>query len=314
MATKPNELLDKITPQGIDFINYVCTPNSNDRLTGSWNYPMTNGTIKRKEVLTAHVIDHEGNVVTNNKQLANALISWYNKYGKDFNINPNILAAQGYHESSYKVYAYPPTSTAMGVSQFTLPTTYDRIVKNNLGAFTPEEIAKITKNVVPISGEDIKYIKNYFIVTNTRNGTVSTKEESNVAISNNSIIFQNIMDNPDIMIKAQAALLANINKNHANVAASSLILYMAGPAIGGGGTNNFGELFDKLYNIYPKPSTRVFDGMKYVRQIFEALGGKAYRLGGRGFGFDIDFTKKLEGEEIKNSSLSHKLRIPHKKT
>ena len=91
MATKPNELLDKITPQGIDFINYVCTPNSNDRLTGSWNYPMTNGTIKRKEVLTAHVIDHEGNVVTNNKQLANALIFWYNKYGKDFNINPNII-------------------------------------------------------------------------------------------------------------------------------------------------------------------------------------------------------------------------------
>src|SRR5690606_12410655 len=67
----------------------------------------------------ANVYDDSNRLITTNDQLALQLIKWYNYYAKEYEIDANIIAAQGFAESAYKVWVFPQTSNAGGISQFT---------------------------------------------------------------------------------------------------------------------------------------------------------------------------------------------------
>lgn len=315
MAVKSNREFKTITPQGIEFIKWVCSgvdKNGSNKLSGKYPYNMKDGGIRANELVTANIIDHNGRTITNTSQYADAIIYWYNKYGEEFNINPNVLAAQGYQESAYKAYAYPESSTAMGISQFTVDTIHQYIINNFSGAFTESEIAKITNGITPIAGNSIKYKRNY-IVSNEW-----PRSDAEVAIANKPILFRNVINNLDIMIKVQANYLRVISDFNNNIVASALSLYYAGPKIGkrngkiftnignGNGTTNFGAVVDALNSGYP--SNRLNEALTYSRLIIDLLSNNRSGVGGRGFGFIVDRTK-IVGKDLKNESISQPLRL-----
>ena len=69
--------------------------------------------------------------ITTNGELADYLIEQFNHYAAIYNLDPNILAAQAYAESKFNMWIYNDTiSTASGLCQFVMNTTYGLIVDN----------------------------------------------------------------------------------------------------------------------------------------------------------------------------------------
>jgi hypothetical protein len=103
------------------------------------------------------------------------------------------MAAQAHQESGYNVWAYPLSSTASGISQFVVEALYDVVINSRAGInqyvpilITPPEIALITKNI----NGDLTDINTY-------------KVKTQLGRENRPTLHQNVIDNPEIMIKAQ---------------------------------------------------------------------------------------------------------------
>lgn len=320
MAVKSNKF-DEITDAGNKFINNIFSKSNFNPITGSLNWDIKDGDIKKNEVNTANIIDDMNNPITTKEQYKKAIIGWFEQYGNQYNVNPNILAAQAFKESTYRTYAYADSSTAMGITQFTTGTIRDVIINNFRNEFTEEEIGKITRGVVLIDGTTRSDIKNYGIIKDRPLTLTNSNDlEAVTAYSNKRNFYQNIIDNPQIMIKAQALLLGAIAEYHNNLAASALFLYFAGPNIRYSSgdslfkSNNFGDLLDKVYrksaNVYP--TNRINDGLEYARKIFNILSEKV-GVNGFSFGFDIDL-RVVKGNDLFDSSKSHDIRTEPSET
>jgi hypothetical protein len=294
-----------ITTEGRNFIINICTKTS--VISGSMKWNMVDGPIRKNEIVNSNII-FNNNKITTGLQYANALIYWFELYGKEFNIDPNVLAAQAYEESSYRVFAYASTSTAMGLTQFTVPTIQDDIIKNKFGVFNDNEINKILKNTFPTTeGYDDEKTFNVIRGEDT-NRSISNEDQANFALNNKRNLYQNVVDNPDIMIKAQAAFLRDNANKHNNLTASALILYFAG-AGKVKPTNNFGAVVDALLKRYP--DGRLEDGLDYVRKIFNRLGRS--KNGNFGYGKKVNLDppinyNEIAGNDLKDTSLSLPLR------
>jgi len=158
-----------------------------------------------------------GNVKTDG-ELGEALIRWYNKYAEIYEMDANILAAQAYQESAFIIWNYAVNSSASGISQFIAAAIFDVIVRNAYGGMTNDERIAITKNVngyVFTSGKNTP--KTPFIVDNP------------LGRENRPILHQNIIDNPEIMIKAQFEYMKWISKRCDGLASSTLFGYSRGP-------------------------------------------------------------------------------------
>jgi len=245
-----------LTNLGKNFITDVCKENGRSLLDG------TNGKLPycqppdTGKTWYSHA-KYNGIAISDNKALGIALIDWYNKYGDIFQMDANIIAAQAYIESSYKVWWYLTDSTASGISQIKSEDIYNIIVNNTyaekeLYRFTANEITAITKN----------WTGN---VTNANTYDVDMGEGK----INRPVLHQNIIDNPEIMIKAQYCYMKFISKNSKGIASSALFGYNLGnELVYPSYSRSIQAAKDKYGNDYEEK------GIEYVFNIFEILGDK----------------------------------------
>ena len=314
MATKSYQL-PKITKKGREFILNRCNINYNTNTTrgtvlrGAYTYNQKDGKIVKNQIITPKIIDDNGNLITDLNVYAEQIIIWFEKYGKEYNLNPNVLAAQAYQESYFRPYAYPASSTAMGITQFTVPTIFNVIIENRFGGFDQEEIDIFTNGIVG----DLTLEKTFIVVKGEYDNFIdSNRTEATRAINNSLILFENVTNNPKLMIKAQAIYLSTIAQHHNNLAASVLTLYFAGPLLNRDGSSRlisktYGNLLDSMITDRDGKTYRsTFNGgVKYARDILDILGDIRFKT--IGFGFKIDFTK-IVGNDIKDSSKGLPLR------
>jgi hypothetical protein len=306
----------KLTVEGKDYIKTACNGNGNSLLSGKSIYKITDTkseyynpnavlplfyprpprtSIAEYNAWINNIVTWISNPaingnITTNSQLGDAIIKWYDKYGEIFQMDANVLAAQTYQESKYCVWAYPLTSTAAGISQFTSDTVIDIIIKNkhtkeieatlpktdpNLLKFSDAEIAKITKNV---TGE-IKDNATYDI------GSTLGRE-------NRPIMHQNITDNPELLIKAQYRYMKYIASKCNSLTSATLFGYSRGPY--GYAYSSYILAINKASQHAPvgvKKEPYEDEGINYVFNIFCILGDKnnelsKNKLPGKHFGYD----------------------------
>jgi hypothetical protein len=304
----------KLTVEGKDYIKAACNGNGNSLLSGksrdkitkpSSEYYNPNGvlplfyprpprtSINEYNTWVNNIVSWISNPaingnITTDSQLGDALIKWYNKYGEIFEMDANVMAAQAYQESRYRVWAYPLTSTASGISQFTSDTAVDIIINNkhtkeieatlpntnpNLLKFSDAEIAKITKNV---TGE-IKDNATYDI-------------GSALGRKNRPIMHQNITDNPELLIKAQYRYMKYIASRCNSLTSATLFGYSRGPY--GYAYSSYILAINKASQHAPVGGKPYEDeGINYVFNIFCILGDKnnelsKNKINGHYFGYD----------------------------
>lgn len=244
----------KLTELGMDFIKKTCSAAGASLLQGKNSYvlPYALPVPTSSYVWVSHAT-FNGKPIVTNQQLGEALISWYNKYAQIYEIDANVMAAQGFVESGYKIWNYAKTSTASGISQFTVQAVFDIIIENRGSQykFTQDEINAITKN---IQGN----LKNY-------DGTFSVS--TTLGKQNRSILHQNIIDNPEIMVKAQCRYMRKISDDYGTKLGSNILFgYNRGPAyIRSNYTDTINNTVNKTYSGYEE------EGIDYVWKIYTNL-------------------------------------------
>lgn len=257
--------------EGVKFIKKVCEGNGNSLLQGkndSGALPYCNPPTPSNKIWICKPTDSAGKILTTNTQLGEMLVYWFNKYSKQYGLNANIVAAQAYAESGYKLWNYPLTSTASGICQFVMETIYDIIVSNRDGSFTEAEINAITKNWT------------------TDNKDITTFKVNHTGKNNRPFLHQNVCNNPQIIIKAQCSYLKFIADKYTDgIASSTLFGYSRGQGVAfpsytksieAARNSKFGAGYEK-------------EGIIYVERIFRLLGVKPNEKGGspKGyFGYD----------------------------
>lgn len=199
---------------------------------------------------------YEGKTITTNSEFGEALIKWYDKYAKLYLLDANVLAAQAFQESGYKAWNYPLTSTASGLCQFINDAVFDWVIDKSkytsiTPKFTDDEIALITKNIV---GNKSNFKETYSV------GSQQGKQ-------NRPILHQNVIDNPDLMIKAQCRYMRYLANRCDSLASSALFGYSRGP---GNATSSYAESITKA-KVYNTSGTYHEEGVDYVYKIFKLL-------------------------------------------
>lgn len=183
----------------------------------------------------------------------NDLISWIEKYSKQYKLNPNILSAQLNAESEFLPYAYNDINgsiNAMGISQFVRTTINDIIFDRFKDEFTVSELNKISQNITLV------------------NGLVNFDDKPK--------LLENVQKNPEIMVKAQAVYLKKgiIDYKNFNSELASIVLYCyaQGP---NNIQNSYGMTFLKKYKAGEDPESYGTNpptqGTNYTKKIFDSL-------------------------------------------
>ena len=257
-----------LTKEGENFIRTVCKGTGNSLLQGKVNsgvLPYCSPATLPSKIWIGNAKDSAGNLITTNEQLGESLIVWFNKYGKIYLMDANVMAAQAYVESGYNIWTYPTTSTASGISQFTVDAMYDIIITNKFSSYCPPNtnMTDIEINAI-ISG--INGIENK---TNYATYEISTKAPTLLGRQNRPIIHQNIINNPEIMIKAQFIYMKYIANAYSPLTSNVLFGYSRGPGY-----------VKKTYSDSVNNTRKVMgdgylsEGINYVFRIFAILGDK----------------------------------------
>ena len=285
--------MKKITSTGENFIRTICSGTTNTLISGNYEYNLSFSTIQDESfIFTSSAIDHLGNLIVNNQQLGEALIFWYNKYAELNDLDANILAAQGFAESNYRLWHYSRRDSGSGIADFVSIRVFRHIVNSDRPEtiealssprFTDEEINKITNGLTdPFSKTSYIY-----------RGQETTPSVLQIAINNRVQLFQNIIDNPEIMIKAQSNLMREIVERNNNLTANSLFSYDRNYLLS---ASSYPNLLDQAGRRFG--DNYVQAGVDYVDRIFRYLGDRDNdkvnkridKPRGIWFGFDIDFT------------------------
>ena len=204
-------------------------------------------------------IDYPNGIRTN-AELAEALFGWYDKYGGLYKVDPNILMAQAMAESGLKLWNYAPTSTANGISQFTIITVYDYIITNRVKQFSDAERQAITKDIPDYT----------FASTGTQPKTPFYVKYDGGQI-NRQQMHQNVIDNPEILIKAQFIYMGRMADRCDGIASVALFAYNRGAKYLKGSSYALAvaaaskEPPDSRGNLYQT------EGINYVHKIFKRL-------------------------------------------
>ena len=284
----------KLTNKGKIFIRTVCDGTSDSLISGKQNYRLPFSELPVGTIFTSNSTDNLGNTIITNEQLGEALIFWFDFYSEQFELDANIIAAQTYIESNYRLWAYAGgNSSAQGISQFLSSSLYD-VAIGNFGVasfistrFTENEILTLINGL-----ERGREQKAYLYKNNA--------SLLNIALSNRVPFFQNVIDNPQLSIKAQCRYMKGLSINAADNAASTLFGY------------NQGQKFvkstytDTVLNAKNGLSeTRLEDGLNYVNRIFRVLGDDTNNLPFKpnnvSFGYPIDFDFDTFTADVKSS-------------
>lgn len=264
-----------LTEEGKRFIRQICKGEGRSLLDGTKG-PLPhsndgNGNLVNKTWVSN--AQWNGNRIKNNEELGEALIEWYEKYGQIYNLDPNVLAAQAYAEGGYIIWNYnyvgnniSKSSTASGTVQFIMRTVYSIIVNNfsNIQPkMTQDEIDAIT------NGLELRLTKEAYFPTS---GDLDTRT---VAAINRGILHQNITDNPEIMVKAQARYMKYFSDQCDRLASTSLFCYNRGSAFI---SSTYSQAIQKAQNYKKGGEDYYVEGVKYVKRIFGILGDKENRI------------------------------------
>jgi hypothetical protein len=247
-----------LTEEGKKFICKICEGTGNSKLRGKNKYTLSYASpaVSPDKIWISNA-KYNGKLLTTNAQLAEALIDWYNKYGNIYQMDSNILAAQAYAESKYTIWTYAPSpSTAGGISQFLTGTAFEIMISENGGKgsyvkFTPTEVAIMTAGI----NGDKNDIDSYVVSTT-------------LGKQNRARFHQNVIDNPDLMIKAQFRYMKMIANNHNSLASNVLFGYNRGP---GYIKSNY---TDSIKTAAQHATNYENEGVGYVFRIFHILGDK----------------------------------------
>lgn len=290
MAFKP------LTKKGENFILNRCLADgvySDSKFFGKRKFALPKSNNPSSITYTAVPVDEANKPITTAELLAKNLISWFNRYSQLYLLDANIIAAQSYAESGYNLWIYSDGG-AMGLTQFLDTAFYDTIIKNK-NEFQ-DEIEILTQGLQGDTTDVRHYIPNY----STRDKKiVSTPATTAVAKQNRPLLFQNIINNPRIMIKAQCYIMSFIGQRNNNLAASTLFAYNRGGYLR---SSSYDDIIDKTQKKYGKEYIK--EGLNYVNKIFNLLAGKEPNIP-VGFGYDIDFTDA----SLNNQSMSESVLI-----
>ena len=257
----------KLTKEGENFISHICDLHGEKLLQGnngplSFTEPIinktwyTNVSYNRNGILTA---------INNANDLKSAFIYLFNKYSEIYKLDANIMAAQAYAESNFKIWNYAPyPSTASGISQFIMPSIYGVVIRNSLPVnpkFTEDEINKLTDGLSNPLDEN------------------SYRVKYRVAKDNRPILHQNVIDNLEIMIKAQCFYMRYIANNCNDLASTSLFCYNRGTFF----RKTYTESIDfcRNHKVSKKNPRYYEEGVDYVWKIFGMLCDKNNEAIGR---------------------------------
>ena len=250
---------NKITSNGENFIRTVCSGTGNSLLSGRNNYNLPYSSVQDTPTIFTTNVEYYGQLVTTNQELGEALIYWFNLYSEQYDLDANIIAAQAYVESKYKVWNYSPTG-AMGISQFISSSFNSIAIANNhniLPKFTTGEIDRLTLDIEnPLDELSFQF-----------NSKINSIRET--ARENKTQQHINITNNPDLVIKAQCRFMRFISDRNNNLASSSLFAYNRGSGLT---SKTYPEIINKAEKN-PKVGN-IKEGLDYVLLIFNCLGDK----------------------------------------
>lgn len=251
-----------LTTEGKKFITTVCEKGGSRMLSGKNSYEFPFSELPYSTQLWTSNILHNGKKITNGTELANALIDWYSKYSKTNDVDANILAAQGYVESGYITWNYAQyESTASGIIQMLMPTIWSIF-------------AEKLKNMPTVSDKDISKEDYTKITKGLKSPTLLSSyqvggDEKETAKYNRPILHQNVIDNLEIMIKAQCNYMSWISNRCDDYASSALFCYNRGPSYA---KKTYSETVQDCVNR--SKEDYYLEGVKYVLKIFGVLGDK----------------------------------------
>lgn len=285
-----------LTKNGESFITVACNANSNN-FSGSLPYPLGRSNIASNTVFSANPKYH-GVLIQDNKTFVTALITWFNQYSEQYQLDANIVAAQTYIESNYKLWEYSNggdvrKSSAMGINQLFDNEIWDLFFTDTRATVSDPKAQTLYDDQQTIIGAnlvgDLTDIRN--IIPYLDNATADT---NSIALSNRELLFQNIMDNTEIMIQVQCRYLSEIGNRNNNLASSSLFGYA---------TNGYLEskTYNEIINNASKGNLQIKPGIDYVDKIFKVLGGK-YKSTLPGFGKDYVYDITTNDQANRNLS------------
>lgn len=278
----------KITKEGERFMYKIGEQNGvNGLIRGKNSYDLQfTDEPEKSEIFESNILDFNNNQIINNTQYINNIIYWMNYYSKIYDLDANIISAQAFAESAYKTWNYARTSTASGLSQFILGTIYDVIVDNKYKNITPlfeeYEIDKIISNVLQPYNELSYRVSSQ----NTEDRERSRKNRYQIHI--------NLMNNPDLLIKAQCRLMRYIANRNNNLASNTLFAYNRGH-------NYRSDTYLGIINsvINSRGREYIDEGVKYVEKIFAFLSDKENNITknkpkGYYFGYNLDLFETFD--------------------
>jgi hypothetical protein len=264
---------------GEKFIREICKRAPAGSLLSGNNgpFPFASPAEPNNKIWTASVPG-----VSTNEELGERLIELYNQYAEEYDLDANILAAQAYVESAYKIWIYNSnkreldrSSTASGLVQFTMQTIFGAIISNNISGvkpFTQEEKDRLTEGVKE---------------PNDSNSYKAKDPNNLIAKGNRAILHQNFIDNLDLMVKAQARYMRYIANKCDDLASSTLFGYSRGPAYA---ATTYSKSIQNLIEGRGLSKNGVVDfndpylkeGLNYVIRVFGLLGDPDNRIVGDG--------------------------------
>lgn len=280
-----------LTEKGKKFIRAVCKGTGTSLLRG----------INKRGVLpycdppqqpNTEWISHakfNGKPIENNEQLGEALIYWYNYYGDQYKLDANVLAAQAFQESAYRIWIYSEVSSASGIGQFLPAAIYDIILINNYSYIRP----KMTQSEI-----DAILLNTYGKNPDGSAGVYQTTYalSSEMGKQNKPIMHQNIIDNPEIMIKAQFRYMKFI-ASYGKSALTSQVLFGYSRGIG-----NIGKTYSDSIALASNSKNYQDEGIEYVFKIFRYLSLPQAINGVNGMYFGYD---GLGMEKFPNPDFDH---------
>lgn len=265
----------QLTQKGKEYIKKTITKNGNYTFTGKNDYAVKYSNIPKGTNITSKAYDDNGNQTTDASKFADLIIKWTEQYSKQYELDSNILSAQQKQESKFLPWNYS-TSGAMGFTQFTTITIIEWIFTKK--SISQEEIDILSNGI----NGDITKKSTYFTSSN------QSQEYNQIRLENFTTLFQNVIDNPKIMIHAQASLMAYISDRNNKIASSSLFAYNRGSSLK---STSYVEIIPKMANLEKKENGVYIkygreyteEGLKYVNSIFENLN--------KNYGYNLDLTK-----------------------
>lgn len=278
----------ELTNTGKNFIKTICSGTTDTLIKGNNDFalPFSENSTSSNIIYEANAIDYFGNLITNNIQLGESLIIWFNEYAKRYKIDANILAAICYGESEYKLWNYAQYKSSSGLAMFISRWIYD-IILNDGGSFVGGFFSATEKNKLKINLTNSNN-KNSYIYR----GFGTTPSSIEIATNNRVQLHQNIMDNPSIIIKSLASLLKKLLTNNNEYLSSALLAFNCNILLMSNDYVNAVRLTSEKYG-----DNKLIHASDYIERIYRYLGDKNNILSrkkinkpkGISFGYNIDF-------------------------